>query len=72
VPAVFERLSPREREIVALVAAGKTNREIGETLFISEHTVRNQLVTVFDKLGVTRRTELARLVATDPAAGPRG
>jgi DNA-binding CsgD family transcriptional regulator/tetratricopeptide (TPR) repeat protein len=70
VPAVFERLSPREREIATLVAAGRTNREIGEALFISEHTVRNQLVSVFDKLGITRRTELARLV-TDPSTPPR-
>ena len=51
-----------------LVAAGKTNREVGALLFLSEHTVRNQLVRVFDKLGVSRRTELARLMV---GAGPR-
>lgn len=56
-------LSPREGEIARLVAAGKTNREIASTLFISEHTVRNQLVHIFGKLGISRRTELAGLVA---------
>jgi DNA-binding CsgD family transcriptional regulator/tetratricopeptide (TPR) repeat protein len=54
-------LSSREREIALLVAAGKTNREIAATLFVSEHTIRNQLVSVFAKLGISRRTELARL-----------
>jgi DNA-binding CsgD family transcriptional regulator len=61
-PSPLDGLTPREREIAELVAVGKTNREIGELLFISEHTVRNQLVRVFDKLGISRRTELARLV----------
>jgi DNA-binding CsgD family transcriptional regulator len=54
-------LSTRERQIAELVAAGQTNREIASVLFISEHTVRNQLVNVFAKLGISRRTELARL-----------
>jgi DNA-binding CsgD family transcriptional regulator/tetratricopeptide (TPR) repeat protein len=54
-------LSSREREIAELVVAGKTNREIAAVLFVSEHTVRNQLVNVFAKLGISRRTELARL-----------
>jgi DNA-binding NarL/FixJ family response regulator len=60
---VLEPLSEREREIAQLVATGKTNREVGEVLFISEHTVRNQLVAIYDKLGVSRRAELARLLA---------
>ncbi len=53
-------LTAREREIAELAAAGRTNREIGEALYLSEHTVRNQLVKVFDKLGIARRGELAR------------
>ncbi len=56
-------LTDREREIAELVALGRTNREIGEALFLSEHTVRNHLVRIFDKLGVSRRAELAGLVA---------
>ncbi len=57
----LQALSNREREIALLVAEGKTNREIAAVLFVSEHTVRNQLVNVFTKLGISRRTELARL-----------
>jgi DNA-binding CsgD family transcriptional regulator len=60
-------LSRRETEIARLVADGHTNREIGRRLFISEHTVRNQLVQVFAKLGVTRRAEIVRLGARPPA-----
>jgi DNA-binding CsgD family transcriptional regulator len=54
-------LSEREQEIALLVVAGKTNREIAAALFVSEHTIRNQLVNVFAKLGISRRTELARV-----------
>jgi len=63
-------LSNREREIARLVVEGKTNREIASVLFISEHTVRNQLVNIFGKLGISRRTELARLSAglAEPAS----
>lgn len=51
-------LSGREREIVALVAAGKTNSEIGELLQISARTVQKHLENVFRKLGVETRTAL--------------
>jgi DNA-binding NarL/FixJ family response regulator len=52
-------LSPREKEIVHLVAQGFRNREIAEKLFISEQTVKNHLHNIFDKLGVSDRLELA-------------
>jgi DNA-binding NarL/FixJ family response regulator len=52
-------LSDREMEIVQLVAQGFRNREIGEKLFISELTVKNHLVHIFDKLGLSARLELA-------------
>lgn len=52
-------LSGREREIVQLVAQGFRNREIGEKLFISEQTVKNHLHSMFDKIGVSDRVELA-------------
>ncbi|GAA2885427.1 response regulator transcription factor [Streptosporangium fragile] len=54
-PAV-ESLSPRETEVLALVARGLTNAEIGRALFISETTVKTHLLRVFGKLGVSDRT----------------
>ncbi|TAM67662.1 MAG: response regulator transcription factor [Microbacteriaceae bacterium] len=50
------RLSPREREVLALVADGASNREIGEQLFLSEATVKSHLVHIFTKLGAASRT----------------
>ncbi|MEO8908366.1 MAG: response regulator transcription factor, partial [Microbacteriaceae bacterium] len=50
------QLSPREREVLALVAGGASNREIGEQLFLSEATVKSHLVHIFTKLGVASRT----------------
>jgi len=52
-------LSPREREVLALIARGRTNREIAEELVISEHTARNHVTSILDKLGLSRRTEAA-------------
>jgi pimeloyl-ACP methyl ester carboxylesterase/DNA-binding CsgD family transcriptional regulator len=54
-------LSAREREILGAVVAGKTNAEIGATLFLSEKTVRNSLTRIFEKLGVHSRTQAAVL-----------
>lgn len=53
-------LSNREVEVLALVAQGHTNKEIGEKLFISPKTVARHLANVFAKLGVSSRTEAAR------------
>lgn len=47
----------RELEVVTLLARGLSNREIASELFISEHTVRNHLGHVFNKLGVSSRTQ---------------
>ncbi len=49
-------LSDREAQVLRLLAAGKTNREIAETLFISEKTVARHVSNIFDKLGVSSRT----------------
>jgi DNA-binding CsgD family transcriptional regulator len=55
-------LTPREREILALVRQGKTNAEVGRELWISPGTVRKHLENVYEKLGVRSRTAaLARL-----------
>lgn len=51
-------LSAREREVVEYLAAGMTNREIAKALKLSPHTVKNYLFRIFDKLGVSTRTEL--------------
>ena len=53
--AALSGLTERERKILALVAAGLSNAEIGGKLFISEKTVRNHLTRIFDKLGVHSR-----------------
>ncbi|MBB2743160.1 UNVERIFIED_ORG: DNA-binding NarL/FixJ family response regulator [Microbispora rosea subsp. rosea] len=56
---VTETLSRRETEVLALVARGLTNAEIGKALFISETTVKTHLLRVFTKLGVSDRTAAA-------------
>jgi DNA-binding NarL/FixJ family response regulator len=50
-------LSDREVEVLRLVAAGATNREIAATRYIAEGTVRNHLTNILDKLGVSDRTQ---------------
>src|SRR5213593_4745957 len=51
-------LTVREREVIALVAEGMRNKQIGERLFISEKTVRHYLTSIFDKLEVSDRLDL--------------
>ena len=55
-PADTHGLSPRELEVLRLVAAGNTNREIASTLVVSEHTVARHVQNIFTKLGVSSRT----------------
>jgi DNA-binding CsgD family transcriptional regulator len=56
-------LTGTERSVTELVAQGLTNREAGERLFLSHHTIGYHLRSIFSKLGVHSRVELARLVA---------
>ncbi len=57
----LDLLSAREGQVVQYVAAGMTNSEIAAALGLSHHTVKNYLFRVFDKLGVSNRTELLSL-----------
>ena len=52
-------LTPREREVVTLVAAGCANKEIARQCAVSEETVKHHLTRIFDKVGASNRTELA-------------
>ena len=65
-------LSRREREVLAQIAEGRTNREIGERLFISQKTVGVHVGNILAKLSVSGRVEAAavaiRLGLTEPAA----
>lgn len=54
-------LSAQERRVVALLAGGLTNKEIGDQLGLTEKTIKNYLATVFSKLNITRRTQAAAI-----------
>jgi two-component system, NarL family, response regulator DevR len=65
------RLSPQEERILAMVADGRTNREIGEELKLAEKTVKNYVSSILSKLEVARRAEAAAYLArhtTTPGA----
>ncbi|MEV4189218.1 helix-turn-helix transcriptional regulator, partial [Streptosporangium canum] len=75
-PAALNVLTPQELRIARLVAEGASNRDVAARLFLSPRTVEYHLYKVYPKLGITTRTELARLVGAGPefgegtAAGP--
>jgi DNA-binding CsgD family transcriptional regulator len=54
-------ITPREHEILTLIAAGLSNREIGERLFVSENTVKTHSSRLFDKLNARRRTQAVQI-----------
>jgi two-component system nitrate/nitrite response regulator NarL len=68
----IELLSARERQVIQHVAGGLSNREIAHTLSLSPHTVKNYLFRIFDKLGVSSRTELLYLTMNNQTQLPHG
>jgi DNA-binding NarL/FixJ family response regulator len=55
----YDSLSPQERRILALIADGLTNRQIGAEMYLAEKTVKNYVSSLLHKLGFARRTEAA-------------
>src|SRR5687767_995494 len=66
--ANLSALSPQERRVLALVADGLTNKEVGEALGLSDNTVKNYLVSVFEKLQVKRRSQAAAVYGQQAGA----
>lgn len=64
-------LTEREREVLALVARGYTNKQIADTLFVSEKTARNHVSHILDKLGLSRRSEAAAFAVEHKLATTR-
>ena len=63
--AVRAAISHREKQILALMLTGATNRQIGDTLFLTESTVKSHLASAFSKLGVRSRAEAATVLEED-------
>lgn len=55
----FGALTPREKDVLRLIAKGMVNRDIAKALFISEHTVKNHVTNIYRKVGVDDRTQIA-------------
>jgi DNA-binding CsgD family transcriptional regulator len=60
----LDALTPREREVLLLVADGRTNAEVGAALYIAPGTVRKHLDNIYARLGVKSRTAAAMMIAT--------
>ncbi|CAL9358932.1 DNA-binding transcriptional activator DevR_DosR [Streptomyces sp. enrichment culture] len=69
-PDALPGLTGREREILALIGEGLTNRQIGERLYLAEKTVKNHISRLLAKLGVERRVQAA-VIATQAQDRPR-
>ncbi|MFI6151341.1 response regulator [Kitasatospora sp. NPDC051170] len=64
----FPQLTDREREVLALIGEGLTNRQIGERLYLAEKTVKNHISRLLAKLGVERRVQAAVIASQTLAA----
>ena len=60
----FKLLTPREEQVVALVADGLSNRDVARELGLTEHTIKKYLYRIFDKVGVSSRVELVLYAVT--------
>jgi len=69
-PDPLQELTPREREILALIGNGYTNRQIGEKIFLSEQTIKHYVTNILQKLQVRSRVEAA-LLANRHQSGAR-
>lgn len=67
--AAFADLTEQELRVLALIAEGKTNREIGEALYLGEGTVRNYISNILSKLNVSNRAEAAAYAMQHDLAG---
>ncbi len=67
-PDALSALTGREREILALIGEGLTNREIGKRLYLAEKTVKNHISRLLAKLGVERRVQAAVIATQTPSA----
>jgi DNA-binding NarL/FixJ family response regulator len=63
VPPGFHDLTPREREVLAFIGQGASNREIAQALFLSEGTVKNHVTNILSRLNLRDRTQAALLAA---------
>jgi DNA-binding NarL/FixJ family response regulator len=68
-PGSIEALTPRQRQVLELVAAGRSNAEIASELIISVNTVKFHMRTIYSQLGVRNRRELPRLLARSRGRG---
>jgi DNA-binding NarL/FixJ family response regulator len=69
-PSPFGTLTPRERDVLALIARGESNKRIAAALNLSIGTVKGYVSAIFEKLGVEDRTQAALLVAKHDGAPP--
>ncbi|MFF3763951.1 response regulator [Streptomyces sp. NPDC001922] len=69
-PEVLPGLTNREREVLALIGEGLTNRQIGQRLYLAEKTVKNHISRLLAKLGVERRIQAAVIATRAQAAHP--
>lgn len=65
--APIEELSPREREVLALVAEGRSNKSIAEALFVSPNTIKTHVASLFAKLHAETRSQLAAIAVRQAA-----
>jgi DNA-binding NarL/FixJ family response regulator len=65
-----DRLSPREREVLGLVAQGRSNREIADALIVTEHTAKYHVAQLLNKLGAGSRAEAVTRAVSEGLLAP--